>query len=67
MDLPTRADELDPERTIVFYCRSGVRSAMATEALRGGGFEAYNMTGGLLEWDAEGLPLEPDDGRVADH
>ena len=31
------------------------------------GYEAYNMTGGLLEWDAQGLPLEPDGGSVADH
>ena len=51
---------------MVFYCRSGARSAMATEAFRGAGFDAYNLTGGLLEWDAAGLPLEPDGGYVAD-
>jgi rhodanese-related sulfurtransferase len=50
---------------VVFYCRSGSRSAMATEAFRGAGFNAHNMVGGLLEWNAAGLPLEPADGYVA--
>jgi rhodanese-related sulfurtransferase len=63
--LPAEAETIDRERPVVFYCRSGSRSAMATEAFRQAGFDAYNMTGGLLEWRAAGLPLEPDDGYVA--
>jgi rhodanese-related sulfurtransferase len=63
--LPADAAELDPERPIVFYCRSGSRSAMATEAFRGAGFDAHNMAGGLLDWEAAGLPLDPAEGRVA--
>ena len=51
---------------MVFYCRSGARSAMATEAFTQAGFDAHNMVGGLLEWAAAGLPLEPADGHVAD-
>ena len=51
---------------MVFYCRSGARSAMATEAFTQAGFDAHNMVGGLLDWEAAGLPLEPADGRVAD-
>jgi rhodanese-related sulfurtransferase len=39
---------------------------MATEALNEAGFEAHNMTGGLLAWEAAGLPLEPDGGFVAE-
>jgi rhodanese-related sulfurtransferase len=65
-ELPGRASEIDRERPVVFYCRSGARSAMATEAFRGAGFDAHNMAGGLLEWQASGLPLEPADGRVAE-
>ncbi len=57
----------DTERSTVFYCRSGGRSAVATQAFRASGFQAFNMTGGLLAWAARGLPLEPDDGSVADH
>src|SRR5881296_3678954 len=59
-----QVETIDRGRPVVFYCRSGARSAMATEAFRGAGFDAHNMAGGLLEWDAAGLPLEPDGGRV---
>ncbi len=63
--LPTEVATIDPGRPVVFYCRSGSRSDMAAVALRSAGFEAYNMSGGLLEWQAVGLPLEPGDGYVA--
>ena len=63
--LATEVDSLDQTRPIVFYCRSGSRSAMATEAFRGAGFDAHNMVGGLLDWHAAGLPLDPPDGYVA--
>ena len=56
-DLTAEAHTIDQGRPVVFYCRSGVRSAMA-------GFNAHNMTGGLLAWDDAGLPLEPDGGYV---
>ncbi len=64
-DLAGEIDSIDRSRPVVFYCRSGARSAMATEAFRGAGFDAHNMLGGLLDWQAGGLPLEPDDGYVA--
>ncbi len=65
-ELPARVDTVDRDRPVVFYCRSGARSAMATQAFRAAGFDAHNMAGGLLEWDAAGLPLDPADGFVAD-
>jgi rhodanese-related sulfurtransferase len=65
-ELAARAQELDPDKSLVFYCRSGARSAMATQAFRRAGFDAYNMSGGLLEWQAANLPLEPADGYVAE-
>jgi rhodanese-related sulfurtransferase len=64
--LAGRADTLERDRPVVFYCRSGARSGMATEAFKGAGFDAYNLAGGLLAWEASGLPLEPADGYVAD-
>jgi rhodanese-related sulfurtransferase len=64
-ELPSQVEAIDRDRPVVFYCRSGSRSAMATEAFRGAGFDAHNMLGGLLEWDAAGLPLDPPDGYVA--
>jgi rhodanese-related sulfurtransferase len=63
--LSEQAASIDPQRPVVFYCRSGARSAMATEAFRAAGFDAHNMAGGLLDWAAAGLPLVPDGGRVA--
>jgi rhodanese-related sulfurtransferase len=46
-DLAAEVDSIDRERAVVFYCRSGSRSAMAAEAFRGAGFDAHNMLGGL--------------------
>jgi rhodanese-related sulfurtransferase len=63
--LPAEAAALDRERPIVFYCRSGSRSAMATDAFRASGYDAYNMAGGLEAWVESGLPIEPAGGRVA--
>ena len=63
--LAAQVDSIDRERPVVFYCRSGARSAMATEAFRGAGFDAHNMLGGLQDWDTAGLPLDPPGGYVA--
>jgi rhodanese-related sulfurtransferase len=63
--LPAEAESLDRDRPLVFYCRSGSRSAMAADAFRVAGYDAYNMAGGLEAWVESGLPIEPADGRVA--
>jgi rhodanese-related sulfurtransferase len=65
--LAGRADEIDRERPVVFQCRLGARSAMATAAFRASGWDAYNLAGGIRAWVDAGLPLDPPDGRVADH
>ena len=65
-ELSAAADSIDRDRPVVFYCRSGGRSAMATEAFAQAGFDAHNMAGGMLEWQAVGLPMEPADGFVAE-
>ncbi len=66
-ELSAAAADMDRERAVVFYCRSGAHSAMATQAFRASGFEAFNMSGGLLAWADSGLPLAPEGGTVADH
>jgi len=63
--LPGEADTLDRERPLVFYCRTGSRSALATQAFGTAGFDAHNLTGGLKAWVKDGLPIEPADGHVA--
>jgi rhodanese-related sulfurtransferase len=67
MRLPTEAETIDRDRPVVFQCRVGARSAMAAQAFRAAGYDAWSMSGGLVRWADEGLPLEPEDGRVADH
>jgi rhodanese-related sulfurtransferase len=63
-ELAAFAQTLAPERTVVFVCRVGGRSAMATDAFRRAGFDAYNLGGGMLAWERSGLPFT---GSVADH
>ena len=65
--LASQAQTIDKDAPVLFYCRLGARSAMAAQAFRRAGYEAYTMTGGLTDWHAQGLPLEPEDGTVADH
>ena len=65
--LASEAGSLDRDRPVLFYCRLGARSGMAASAFRRAGFEAYSIDGGLTEWHSRGLPLEPDDGSVAEH
>ncbi len=65
--LAARAEEIDRDKPIVFHCRIGRRSALATEAFAASGMDAYNMAGGIQAWADAGLPLEPEGGTVADH
>jgi rhodanese-related sulfurtransferase len=64
-DLPAEAGSLDRERPILFYCRTGSRSALAADAFAASGYDARNLDGGLEAWVGAGLPIEPADGRVA--
>lgn len=65
--LASEAESLDQQRPVLFYCRLGARSGMAANAFRRAGYDAYSLDGGLTAWDRRGLPLEPEDGTVADH
>jgi rhodanese-related sulfurtransferase len=66
-ELAQQAGTLDRDRPVIFYCRLGARSAMAAHAFRRAGYDAWSMTGGLQAWVAGSLPIEPEDGFVADH
>ena len=65
--LGSSADTIDSARPVIFQCRAGIRSAMAAQAFRRAGYDAWSMAGGLEAWAAAGLPLEPRDGHVAPH
>ena len=62
--LAEEAESIDRERPVVFSCRVGGRSALATQAFVAAGYDAYNLSGGIVSWVAAGLPIE---GYVADH
>jgi rhodanese-related sulfurtransferase len=62
--LDSETGQLDRSRPVVVYCRGGNRSGMAAEALKASGWDAHNVSGGLVAWADAGLPLEPADGEV---
>ena len=62
--LASNAESLPRDRPIVFHCRLGARSALATRAFRSAGYDAWSMQGGLQGWHDRGLPMT---GHVADH
>ena len=62
-DIPTRLDELPPDGTLYVICRSGGRSARATTFLNANGWEAVNVAGGMLGWQAAGRPLVAESGQ----
>ena len=66
-EVAAQAPTIDRETPVVFYCRVGARSAMAADAFRKAGYEAYSLEGGLEAWAGEGRELEPEDGSVAAH
>ena len=56
-DLDGRIEELDRSRPVVTVCRAGTRSADAAEWLRGQGFDAHSLDGGMLSWKWAGMPI----------
>lgn len=57
-ELKDRTHEVSSEKPVVTLCRSGKRSELAFKMLRDAGLERVaNINGGLLRWQAEGLPL----------
>lgn len=60
--VPDRIDEIPDDRTIVCVCRVGGRSGTVAGALAGAGFDVRNVAGGMLAWEAAGLPVVTDGG-----
>jgi rhodanese-related sulfurtransferase len=61
--LPIRINELSPEQTVVFVCRSGARSAQAAAfALENGFKSVYNMRGGMIEWTKKNFEVTERNG-----
>ncbi len=56
--LPNRLNEVPKNREVIVVCRTGVRSAQGRDILKQAGFtNVTSMTGGLTQWQAQGLPV----------
>ncbi len=54
----TRLDVMNKSRTYVVYCKVGGRSKIAQKLMQQYGFRiVYNVVGGTLLWEEEGLPF----------
>jgi len=49
---------LDKSKRVLVYCRSGSRSVSASRILSNAGFTAVNMSGGIIDWKTEKLPVK---------
>jgi rhodanese-related sulfurtransferase len=59
--LEQRLAELKPyqHEKVITQCRSGKRSAQAASVLQAAGFDkVYNLEGGLIAWEKQGLKVE---------
>lgn len=62
-ELLSRAGEVDRDRPVVFYCRSGDRSGSAADAFAASGYEATSLAGGIVGWEESGKPVEGEIGQ----
>ena len=58
--LPEGCLDLPEDRLLITFCTGGIRSAGAANLLVENGFEAVNMSGGLIQWRAAGGSLSTD-------
>jgi rhodanese-related sulfurtransferase len=56
--VPEASAGWDKGARLLMICRSGGRSGRAAAFLASSGFtDVYNLAGGMLEWNAQGLPV----------
>jgi sulfur-carrier protein adenylyltransferase/sulfurtransferase len=58
-ELPGKLAELDETKEYVVHCKSGVRSLESTQLLRGAGFKARSMRGGINAYSRQVDPSIP--------
>jgi rhodanese-related sulfurtransferase len=51
------------DRRVILICDEGYQSSLAAATLRRFGLDACDVTGGVQDWMAAGLPLEAPDAR----
>jgi rhodanese-related sulfurtransferase len=55
---PYHEPKLQKDKTIIVYCASGGRSALAGKTLKDFGYEKVANLGGFKDWVEAGLPVE---------
>jgi rhodanese-related sulfurtransferase len=61
-ELNVRSDEIPRDREVYVICRSGSRSAYATQALAGAGWNAINVADGMTGWAVADRPMVSETG-----
>lgn len=56
-ELLARLKELPKDQEIICVCASGSRSMSATRRLAGAGYNATNLSGGMIAWSRSRLPM----------
>lgn len=58
-EVANRLNEIPKDQTVIVTCRSGNRSGQVADYLRQNGYSnIHNMEGGIIAWEAAGLPVE---------
>ncbi|WP_433577463.1 rhodanese-like domain-containing protein [Nocardia brasiliensis] len=65
VDVPARVDELEFDVDLYVICRQGGRSLQVVEYLTHIGFEAIQVSGGMVAWQQAGRPLIADGDHQA--
>lgn len=56
-DFKEQIKKLDPDKTYLVYCRTGIRSASAIDSLKSLGFKnLYDLKGGITAWNQLNMP-----------
>ncbi|MET4427686.1 MULTISPECIES: rhodanese-like domain-containing protein [unclassified Mycolicibacterium] len=63
-EVPARLAEIDNGATLYVVCHAGGRSQRVAQYLVRNGYEALNVSGGMLAWAGLGRPVVTDDGGV---
>lgn len=59
-EVPARVEEIDIDAEVYVVCRQGGRSLRAVEYLNRIGYDAFQVDGGMVAWQKNGLPLVSD-------
>jgi rhodanese-related sulfurtransferase len=63
-DVPSRLADIDPGAQLYVVCHAGGRSQRVAQYLVRNGYQAANVSGGMLAWAGAGRPVVTDDGGV---